>query len=348
MTTDHNGLAAASRFYSGTFSDPYSMALALRQVNPGVGGPHPLGGSRTAFHGTFACAPLERVHVGIGRFSKGIPQTAHIANAHTFMFATEPGLSRRVSGWTLGRQQIFHFRPNEQTATSSPPDQPWAFGIVTAPFDLLAAYGPQIAGRDPGVPLNDDRMFQVPGTALARLVGLMKDLSRLARQTPWIVEAPEPAKALAGTIMEALLACLAQGEPGRGRAAPARHRQIIARFECALRQHPEEMLSLPDICAALGVAQRTLGLACQEFLGQGPMQYARRRRLDHVRQQLLASDPTTTQVTAVAMRYGFWELGRFAQAYCTRFGERPSETLRRHAPGGRAAPSGPGVHAKIT
>ena len=88
---------------------------------------------------------------------------------------------------------------------------------------------------------------------------------------------------------------------------------------------------MPDICAAVGVARRTLNLACLEFLGQGATQYARARRLDHVRAALLTSDPRVTQVTKVAMDFGFWELGRFAQAYRVRFGERPSDTLRRNA-----------------
>ena len=126
---------------------------------------------------------------------------------------------------------------------------------------------------------------------------------------------PAPAKALEDTIMEALLACLTLGQPSRDRAAPGRHRRIAAHLERALRERPEEMLSLSALCAEVGVAQRTLNLACEEFLGQSAMRYARGRRLDHVRQCLLMADPTATSVTGVAMQYGFWELGRFAQAY---------------------------------
>jgi transcriptional regulator GlxA family with amidase domain len=113
------------------------------------------------------------------------------------------------------------------------------------------------------------------------------------------------------------------------RAALGRHRQIVARLEQVMHERPEEMLSAADLCASVGVAQRTLNLACQEFLGQGAMQYAPARRLDHVRDTLLMSDPGETFVTGVAMRFGFWELGRFAQAYRARFGERLLETLRR-------------------
>ena len=46
-------------------------------------------------------------------------------------------------------------------------------------------------------------------------------------------------------------------------------------------------------------------------------------------------DPGAAQVTSVAMRFGFWELGRFAQAYRMRFGERTSDTLRRIGGRGR-------------
>jgi transcriptional regulator GlxA family with amidase domain len=77
------------------------------------------------------------------------------------------------------------------------------------------------------------------------------------------------------------------------------------------------------------------------------MQYARGRRLDDVRQKLLTSDPATTQVTSVAMDYGFWELGRFAQAYRGRFGERPSETLRRNAARAGLCQDDLAVHARI-
>lgn len=329
MTPDSEN-AAPPRTFFGAFDDPDSMAQALGGIDSRAAGPRAIGGPGRAFHATMARAALGQVNVGVGRFAQGVPQSAGIpADVHTFMFPTEPGIVRRVSGRTLGRNQLIRVRPGDQTVTSSPSGMPWAFGIVTLSFDTLAALGPAIAGRDADLPLDDDRMLLAPEPAMTRLIGLMNATARIAKETPWIVERPEPAAALAGAITDALLTCVAQGQPLRDRVALGRHRQIVARFEQALRERPEEMLSLSAICAAVGVAQRTLNLACQEFLGQGPVSHARGRRLDLVRHRLLASAPATTQVTAVAMEYGFWELGRFAQAYRLRFGERPQETLRR-------------------
>jgi transcriptional regulator GlxA family with amidase domain len=56
------------------------------------------------------------------------------------------------------------------------------------------------------------------------------------------------------------------------------------------------------------------------------------RRLQAVRIALRDADPATSSVAEIASGCGFTELGRFAGAYRTAFGESPSTTLRR-APG---------------
>ncbi|WP_159998154.1 helix-turn-helix domain-containing protein [Roseomonas sp. 18066] len=328
MTPDAAAPEPAPPILAGRFTDPEAMAQALRGVSPATAGPYPAIVAGRPFEGELAVGMLHRLGIAVGRFAQAIPQSAGIAGQHTFMMATEPGLTRRVSGWRLGEGQIFHFRPSEQTVASSPHGQPWAFGIIAVPFDRMAAERAAL-GALASLPLDDDRMFQAPRAPQQRLLALLQDFARLAREAPWVLAAPAPARALSGSLLEALLACLDQGQLRRDRAALRRHRQIVARLDQALRDRPEEMLSLGDLCRAAGVAPRTLGLACQEFLGMGPVQHARGRRLDLVRQHLLAADPARSQVTGVAMRFGFWELGRFAAAYRARFGERPSATLQR-------------------
>jgi AraC-like DNA-binding protein len=328
LTPDQEAAALPSRTYVANFSDPEAYAQATVNLSGGDA-PRFIGTVGDAFHAKIARVNLGQIGIGVGQASVPVSFTAHIPDSHVFMFATEAAAARRISGWTVGRQHIFHPRPNDQTFATSPSGKPWPYAVVAAPFHLMAVQGPDVTGLDPKVPLNDDRLFLAPEGALARLVSLLNDAARLAEEAPLIAAAPAPAKALAGTIMGALLACLTQGRANRDRAALRRHRQIVARLEEAMRERPEEMLSMPDICAAVGVPRRTLNLACMEFLGQGAAQYARARRLDHVRATLLRSDPRVTTVTNVATCFGFWELGRFAHAYRVRFGERPSDTVRR-------------------
>ena len=62
--------------------------------------------------------------------------------------------------------------------------------------------------------------------------------------------------------------------------------------------------------------------------GMPPTAYVRAVRLDRVRDKLLAGGPTVS-VTDVAMKWGFFHLGRFAQQYKHRFGVLPSHTACR-------------------
>jgi AraC family ethanolamine operon transcriptional activator len=108
-------------------------------------------------------------------------------------------------------------------------------------------------------------------------------------------------------------------------------RAAVRRVEEFLDAHEREIPSLAELCAIAGGSERTLEYAFREQLGLPPGRYLRLRRLNHVRRELRAADPKTTRVTDVAMRWGFWQLGRFATEYRALFGERPSETLTRPA-----------------
>ncbi|HEY7884592.1 MAG TPA: helix-turn-helix domain-containing protein [Cellvibrionaceae bacterium] len=85
--------------------------------------------------------------------------------------------------------------------------------------------------------------------------------------------------------------------------------------------------SISAICRVVGVSERNLQYAFRAYVNMSPLAYLRACRLSSVRTLLRTSNAATTTVTAVAMRFGFLHLGRFASDYKNTFGEFPSATL---------------------
>jgi transcriptional regulator GlxA family with amidase domain len=111
------------------------------------------------------------------------------------------------------------------------------------------------------------------------------------------------------------------------------YRRIVARFEEVARADLERLVQVSELARAAGVTLRTLERAVHAVHATTPLEFLRALRLSEARQTLSTGGPATT-VTEVATRFGFRELGRFAGEYRDRFGESPSDTLRRSARGG--------------
>jgi AraC-like DNA-binding protein len=105
---------------------------------------------------------------------------------------------------------------------------------------------------------------------------------------------------------------------------------VVTRAIDLMRGHPETAWTTTELARATGVSARALQKAFAQADELPPMTYLRRLRLQRVRADLADASQTgsSTAVTAVANRWGFVHLGRFAQQYRHLFGEAPSETLR--------------------
>jgi AraC-like DNA-binding protein len=164
---------------------------------------------------------------------------------------------------------------------------------------------------------------------MSRLLNLHETVGQLAKTTPDILALPGVARALEQALMLVMIRCLTEGQPSEMTAGGRRHDMIIARFEEFLESHPDRPLYLTEICAAIGVAERTLRVACEEHLGMAPIRFLSLRRMHLVHRALRQADPSKTTVTRIATDHGFWELGRFSVAYRLMFDESPSDSLRR-------------------
>ncbi|GAB1688455.1 hypothetical protein KRM28CT15_02580 [Krasilnikovia sp. M28-CT-15] len=115
------------------------------------------------------------------------------------------------------------------------------------------------------------------------------------------------------------------GHTSRSGAQAAAIRRAVAFIEA----NPARPLTMADIAAAAGISVRTLQQAFQRHLDTTPLLYLRRVRLSYVHEDLQAADPTNgDEVSAIARRWGFGHLGRFAAYYRAVYGHSPRHTLR--------------------
>ena len=114
-----------------------------------------------------------------------------------------------------------------------------------------------------------------------------------------------------------------------GRAPRPRTVKIVIDLIEAMPEHP---WTITELARAAAISVRALEDGFQRYVGTSPRAYLRNCRLDRVHDELRAASPSETAVSDVAHRWGFAHLGRFAQAYRSRFGANPSDTLRLNRP----------------
>ncbi|MQT14483.1 helix-turn-helix domain-containing protein [Segnochrobactrum spirostomi] len=110
--------------------------------------------------------------------------------------------------------------------------------------------------------------------------------------------------------------------------APAAGPASVRRAEAYARAHLGQALSMADLAEAAGVGLRSLQETFKRTRGLTLTEWLQAARLEEFRKALLSADGSRS-VTELALAAGLGHLGRAAAAYRVRFGETPSETLRR-------------------
>jgi transcriptional regulator GlxA family with amidase domain len=103
----------------------------------------------------------------------------------------------------------------------------------------------------------------------------------------------------------------------------------VKRVEEFLRAHPDRDVSVTELAAIAGVSLRALQDGFRRFRNVTLTEAIRDARLVDWR-HLLEAPPEGAGVGTLAIAAGLTHLGRAAALYARRYGETPSETLRRH------------------
>lgn len=143
-------------------------------------------------------------------------------------------------------------------------------------------------------------------------------------------DSPLRRPAASGAI-EAVVTDAVQAFYGIAAPLPSTDATCPARVRAArdyMHAHADEALTVEQIARAVGIGPRALQAAFRDGLGMTPREVLAEIRLERARSRLLSPERGTT-VTDAALDSGFAHLGRFAGAYRQRYGESPSQTLRR-------------------
>ena len=202
------------------------------------------------------------------------------------------------------------------------------WGAMSLRTEAFVAAGTALTGRPVGQSSVSMVIRPVPAL-MSRLLKLHAAAGHLAEAAPDILGNPQVSRALENALVHAMVMCLAENNEIERRVGTQHRARIMARFEEFQAAHDNVPVYLTEVCAAVGVSERTLRACCQEQLGMGPIHYLWLRRMHLARRALASATSDGLTVTGVAADYGFGELGRFAVEYRTLFGESPSLTLKR-------------------
>jgi AraC-like DNA-binding protein len=308
-----------------TFTDPFPCQAALQSTSQAELLPTARGSFR-----------VEATQIGMDklrmqRFDVALPQISTVTVApdrESIGFLIEENSSNlQHRGLEVTPKDILVYGYDVLHQRSGPN---FRFGTMSLPKTDFPVLCKTLIGREFLESSSTSKLSPDPAL-MTRLLTLHKVVGQFACDTPDLLEQPEVRRSLEERLIHVMVRCLAEGVGARTASAAHRHDAVIARFEEFLEANRDRPLYLTEICAAVGVAERTLRACCEEHLGMGPIRFLTLRRMHLVRHALLGAEPSKSTVTSILTDHGFWELGRFSVAYRSLFGETPSETLRRRA-----------------
>ena len=264
-------------------------------------------------------------HLQVLRGYENLARIAYISLPPSRCFVSFPtGEARLIyDGIELQPGDLVFHRRGERMHQRTAGNSRW--GLMSLPPTQLAHYRNSPNGRkiiSPPV----GRVLRPQRVAATRLLRAHAKVCYLAEAKDKSFAQPEAAT-LEHELLDALADCLRVEDMSDKWVTRRRRADIMSRFEDALTA-TDRQFTIPGLCAAIGVRERTFRVCCNEFLGMNPTRYVLLRRMNMARAALRRADPKTVSVAEIARSCQFSELGRFAVTYRTVFGELPSATLR--------------------
>lgn len=166
-----------------------------------------------------------------------------------------------------------------------------------------------------------------------RAASLLRSVQFVANELSQLDGRTDASRHLKENFEQLLIRTLIEVQPNTVREDPAYQGNFIAprcvrKVEEYIASHLDEALTVDELVRVSGVSERSMYLAFKKFRNTSPMAYLRDLRLKQIRKDLLQAD-SSHSVTEILSKRGVFQFGRFAASYKKRYGEAPSQTLRR-------------------
>jgi AraC-like DNA-binding protein len=285
-------------------------------------------GRRTTFHGRISHVSLGDIRIIHGKYTTGFK--LHLPDFNTFVGSPAPlkGTGTHEIGGkdvTVSKGRGAVLSPGGAVLQFGPDFEhlSMAFRPAALMGKLSAIVGDLHLGPlrfDPAVNANNPQ-----SQTLKRLVGFVNaEFESSSSLMPPILLSE-----LLQSMMTSFLMANANNYSGHLHGEPlAAAPWQVRRAEQFIEANWNQPITIEALVAATDVSARSLYYSFKAGRGYSPMDFVKRVRLGRARQKLSRPDAETS-VTAVAFECGFGNPGHFAKDYRDRFGERPSETLRR-------------------
>src|SRR5260221_3224941 len=158
---------------------------------------------------------------------------------------------------------VFHSRGERMHQRTNGESQ---WGLISLPPEQLVACGRALTGLKITSP-PAGRALRPSRRAAVRLLRLHSKACRLAETKHELIANPEVARALEQELLHALVNCLMADDATGNLKTSRHHADIMIRFEDALAARIGRQPSMPALCSAIGVPERTLRVCCTAVLG---------------------------------------------------------------------------------
>lgn len=198
------------------------------------------------------------------------------------------------------------------------------FGLRIKP-DVLTGKLAALIGATPSRRLEFDQTTRADASALG-------NLRRMMRFFAAELDSGAPPIVLAELEQALIVSFLCTNRHNYSAFLDDRARPIaswqVRRVEDYIEAHWDRPITIEELARVSSASARSIFQQFRRSRGQSPMAFLKDVRLRHARMMLKRIDRPPS-VTETAITCGFGNLGHFARDYFERFGERPSDTLKR-------------------